>query len=72
MSIDLARRIKALEAKVVELEKPMTATEVLVDAPERFAERLKTLENQYRMLNARLNKKNNKDADDGRRTSNSS
>lgn len=87
MSLEIARRVKALEAEVAALKKlaaPVVMSQkvdldelldsrpgAIVRVNGTLENRVRDLENKYRMLNARLNKKNNKDADDGRGTSNS-
>lgn len=62
---------KAKPGGVVPIPQGVSLAEAVayVKQPEKnpLEERVKALENQYRMLNARLNKKNNKDADTDRR-----
>ena len=58
MSLALIQRIKSLEAEVKSLREGKAF-------PDDLMPRIRDLENRYRMLNARLNKKNNNAETDG-------
>jgi len=51
MSIEVWHELKALKARIAELEKPQEQCPLV--------ERLEKLEAQYKMMNARISRKNN-------------
>lgn len=58
MSMELWQRLKALEAEVKSLkEKPAPGGPFPFERLEKLEEAIRKLENQYRMLNARISRK---------------